>query len=124
MTSIVDHPDSSITRVEAEIRAAQDRAERAGQVRQQLDGLRGQARSPRGEVTALADVAGRLLDLSISEVGMRLGARDLARLVVETAQSASRDAGRQALAVTAEAFGDESPITEHLRGELIGRLHR
>jgi hypothetical protein len=88
VSSVFDDPDAAIARVEDQIRAAQERAERAGQVRQRLDGLRGQARSRRGEVTALADVSGRLLDLSI----------------------------------TAEAFGDESPVTEHLRGELIGRL--
>jgi hypothetical protein len=122
VSSVFDDPDAAIARVEDQIRAAQERAERAGQVRQRLDGLRGQARSRRGEVTALADVSGRLLDLSISEEGMRLGSRDLARVVVETARAASRDAGRQALSITAEAFGDESPVTEHLRGELIGRL--
>jgi DNA-binding protein YbaB len=122
VSSFFDDPDAAIARVEAEIRAAQERAERAGQVKERLDRVRGQARSRRGEVTVVADPAGRLLDVDIADDGMRLGARDLGRLIVETAQAASRDAGRQALAITAEAFGEESPVTERLRGELVERL--
>jgi len=122
VTSFYDDPDAAIERVQADIRAAQERAVKAAEVKEALDGLRGRARSPRGEVTAEADPSGQLVDLQLADGVTDLAPRDLAALIVETVRAAGRDAGRQALAVTADAFGEESPVTEHLRGELAGRL--
>lgn len=122
VTSFSDDPDAAIERVQADIRAAQERAVKAAEVKEALDRLRGRARSPRGEVTAEADPSGQLVDLQLADGATDLAPRDLAALIVETVRAAGRDAGRQALAVTADAFGEESAVTEHLRGELAGRL--
>jgi hypothetical protein len=122
VTAFFDDPDAAIDRVQADIRAAQERAVRAVEVKAALDRLRGRARSARGEVTAEVDPSGQLLDLHLADDAVELSARDLAALVLDTVRAAGREAGRQALAVTAEAFGEDSPVTEHLRGELAGRL--
>ena len=118
----LDDPDAAIERVQADVRAAQERAALAAEVKAALDRVRGHARSPRGEVTAEADPSGRLTGLQLADRATDLAAPDLADLVVRTARDAAREAGRRALAVTAEAFGEDSPVTEHLRGELTARL--
>jgi hypothetical protein len=48
VTSFFDDPDAAIDRVQADIRAAQERAVRAVEVKETLDRLRGRARSARG----------------------------------------------------------------------------
>lgn len=122
MTSFFDDPDAAIDRVQADIRAAQERASRAAEVKQTLDRLRGRARSARGEVTAEVDPAGQLVDLQLSDDATGIVARDLAAMIMETVRAAGRDAGRQAIAVASDAFGETSPVTEQLRGELAHRL--
>jgi hypothetical protein len=122
VTSYFDDPDDALERVQAEIRAAQERAAKATEVKQVMDLLRGRSRSPRGEVTAEVDPSGQLLDLQLADAATDLAARDLASLIVETVRQAAQDAGRQALAVTADAFGEGSPVTAHLRDELATRL--
>ncbi|VTR75705.1 YbaB/EbfC family nucleoid-associated protein [Cellulomonas hominis] len=122
MTSFFDDPDAAIERVQADIAAAQQRAVLAQQVQEQLARVRGTARSPRGEVTAEVDPSGQLLDLVLADAAVDLTARDLSALVLDTVRTAARDAGRQALQLTEQAFGPDSGVTEHLRGELAARL--
>jgi DNA-binding protein YbaB len=122
VTSFFDDPDAAIERVQADIRAAQERAVKATEVKETLDRLRGRARSPRGEVTAEVDPSGQLVDLQLAENATEIVARDLSALILDTVRSAAQDAARQAVAVTADAFGDTSPVTTQLRDELATRL--
>lgn len=122
VTSYFDDPDAAIERVQADIAAAQERAVKAAEVKQTLDRLRGRARSPRGEVTAEVDPSGQLVDLHLTDDATTIVARDLSALIVETVRAAAQDAGRQALAVAADAFGETSPVTAQLRDELATRL--
>jgi DNA-binding protein YbaB len=122
VTSFFDDPDAALARVQADIQAAQERAEQAAQFKDSVDRLRGRARSPRGEVTVEVDTSGQLVDLRLSDDATDIVARDLSALILETVRHAARDAAQQTLAVTAETFGEQSPITEQMRAELAPRL--
>ncbi|MFF2054031.1 YbaB/EbfC family nucleoid-associated protein [Leifsonia sp. NPDC058194] len=110
--------DLAVARIEEQIAEAQERARRAGEVRQQIEALRGSATSPRRELTVTVDAGGRLLAVDLTDAAYRLAARDLGRLIVETANAAQRQAGAQAVAAASEAFGEESGIVAHLRDEV------
>lgn len=114
-------PDAAMERVNAQIAEAQERAARATQVRQEMDALRGTAKSPKGEVEAEADTSGRLVGLTLSSDALNLDERALARLILSTAQLAAGRAGEQALELAASAFGEESAITTRFRDEIAER---
>jgi YD repeat-containing protein len=110
--------DAAIARVEDQIAAAQARAAQARQLREDIDAVRGSATSPRREVTVTVDASGRLADVRLTEGAYELQADALGRLLVETANRAQRVAGEKALDLTAEVFGKDSPVVDHLRAEL------
>ena len=110
-----------IARVNEQIVEAQERAAKAGQLRAEMDALRGKASSPRGEVVASADVSGRLVDLTLTASALDRSPDALAELILTTAKAAAARAGELAVAQAAEAFGDDSPVTEHLRHEISER---
>lgn len=116
-----DDPDAAIARVQRDIVAAQERAVRAVEVKASIDRVRGRARSRRGEVRVEVDVSGQLTDLELEESALELRARDLAMLIRETIAVAVRDAGRLAVALTDDAYGEGSAISTQLRGELDAR---
>lgn len=120
MTAFHD-PDAALAKVQQDVRAAQERAVRAEQVRAEIDAVRGRGRSPRGEVVVEVDASGRLHDVVLTDAAMALRADELSRHIVEAARSAQREAGGRAVAVMSEAFGDDSPLTEHLRAEVEQR---
>ena len=122
VSSFFDHPDEALGRVQTDIRAAQRRAEQAAEFKEQVDRLRGRARSPRGEVTVEVDTNGQLVDLRLADDATDIVARDLSALILDTVGAAARDAARQALAATAETFGEQSPVTAAMRAELAPRL--
>ncbi len=64
------------------------------------------------------DASGRLVAVDLADAASRLAPRDLGRLIVETANAAQRQAGAKAVEVASEAFGAESGIVAHLRGEV------
>lgn len=117
-----DDPDAALARVQADIRAAQERAERAADFQESVGRVRGRARSPRGEVTVEVDTNGQLVDLRLADHATDIIARDLSRLILDTVRSAGEDAARQTLDVTAETFGEHSPVTDAMRAELAPRL--
>ena len=96
MSAFLD-PDEALARVQSEIAAAHARAAAATALRTDLDRVRGVASSTGGEVRVEVDPSGRLTDLQI------------------------QDAGRQAVAMTAAAFGEGDPVTAHLADEVAGR---
>lgn len=120
MTAFHD-PDAALAKIQRDIRAAQDRAVRAEQVKAEIDAVRGRGRSPRGEVVVEVDASGQLRDVVLTEAAMALRHDELSRYLLEAARAAQREAGGRAVAVMGEAFGDDSPLTEHLRAEVEQR---
>lgn len=114
-------PDAAMARIDEQIAEAQERAQRATQVRIEMDALRGQAISSRGEVRATVDVSGRLVDLVLTEDAVALRPADLSRMILETTAAAAVKASRLAVDLTADAFGETSAVTERLRAELVER---
>lgn len=113
--------DEAIARVNSQVVEAQERAVRAKKLREDMDALAVAVASPRDEVVATSDVTGRLLKLALSESAMRLSPDALALLITKTAGAAAAKAGQQALELAAEAFGEASPVTAHLRDEVASR---
>ncbi|RMI05027.1 YbaB/EbfC family DNA-binding protein [Cellulomonas triticagri] len=122
VTGFFDDPDAALQRVQDDIRAAQQRAEQAADFKDTVDAIRGRARSPRGEVTVEVDTAGQLVDLRLADDATEIVARDLSAMILTTVRAAATDAARQALAATAQAFGEQSPVTAQMRAELAPRL--
>lgn len=120
MTAFHD-PDAALAKIQRDIRAAQDRAVRAEQVKAEIDAVRGRGRSPRGEVVVEVDASGQLRDVVLTEAAMALRHDELSQYLLEAARAAQREAGGRAVAVMGEAFGDDSPLTEHLRAEVEQR---
>jgi DNA-binding protein YbaB len=110
--------DDAIARVNQQIVEAQERAAKASEVRAEMDALRGTATSPRGEVVATADVSGRLVDLELTPDAIDRTPTALAALILATAKAAAAKAGQLAVEQAAAAFGEDSPVTEHLRTEI------
>ncbi|MFX8437319.1 YbaB/EbfC family nucleoid-associated protein, partial [Acinetobacter baumannii] len=86
----------------------QERAERAAELRRQIDAVRGVATSPRREVTVTGAASGRLAAVELTDAASPLPSRDLGRLIVHTANEAQRQAGEKALELASEAFGADS----------------
>ena len=114
-------PDAVTARLEAQVAQAQQRAARAQTMRSEIDAVRGKGRSPRGEVVATADASGALTDLTLTDDALELSAPALAQVIVATAGQARRDAGDQAVRITAEAFGEDSSAVTMMRDELAQR---
>lgn len=110
--------DLAISRVQQQIDQAKERAAKATAMRVDVEAVRGVAASPRREVTVTVDASGRLADVELADAALELAARDLGRLIVETANQAQRKAGEKAIALAAEAFGEESAVVAHLRTEI------
>ena len=121
MAGFYDDPDVALARVAADIEAAQQRAERAVEVKASIDRVRGRARSARGEVTVETDASGQITDLVLDDAALNLRASDLAALIRQTVRAAAHDAGARAIAVTDDAYGTDSTISAHLRDELEAR---
>ncbi len=114
-------PDAARAKIERDIQMAQERAVRAEQVKAEIDGVRGRGRSPRGEVVVEVDASGQLRDVALTDAAMALRHDELSRLIVEAARAAQREAGGKAVAIMGEAFGEDSPLTEHLKTEVEQR---
>ncbi len=121
MTDFFDDPDAVLAKIQRDIADAQARAERATEVRASIDRVRGRARSARGEVEAEVDATSRLTDLRLDDSALGLRADALAALIRETIAAATRDAGTRALAITDDAYGAGSSVSEQLRRELEER---
>jgi DNA-binding protein YbaB len=110
--------DAAIARVEQQIAAAQEQAERGRRFQEDVAAVRGSATSPRREVRVTVDASGRLLDVQLADAAAELALTDLSRLIVEAARAAQRDAGEQAVRVAADLFGEEAGATARLRAEI------
>ncbi|MGN8026732.1 YbaB/EbfC family nucleoid-associated protein [Microbacterium sp. 22242] len=108
-------------RLAVQVEQAQQRAEAASAVRSEIEAVREQATSLRREVTVAVDASGRLLDVTLSEAALQLGARALGRMIVDTSVKAQQAAGARAARIAAEAFGEDDPAVAHLRSEIEAR---
>lgn len=120
MTAFYD-PDAALARVQQDIEAARERAEKAAAAQAAIAAVRGRGRSPRGDVTVEVDASGMLRDLALTDDAMRRSPRELEALILDAARAAQRDAGAKAVAVAEDAWGAGNPAVEHLRAEVEQR---
>lgn len=113
--------DLAISRVQQQIADAQKMAAKAEAMREDVAAVRGVATAPRRELTVTVDSGGRLLKVDVADAAYDLEPRDLGRLIVATAEQARQKAGEQAIALAAEAFGEDSGVVAHLREEIEAR---
>ncbi len=115
-------PDELIARVEREALDAQARAVKAQDLADGITAIRGEATSPRREVTLSVDAGGKIAALAIAEAAMELPPQELSALIIATAARAQKAAGRQAIALTEEAFGATSSLAGQVRDEYAARI--
>lgn len=114
--------ESTITRVRAEMAETIERAERAQALKGQIDAVRGASKSPKGEVDVEVDASGRLTAITFADDAKALSPAELSRAVMTAVAAAQRKAGDQAVALTADIFGDDSDTVAMMRGEVDERM--
>ncbi|NTW41899.1 MAG: YbaB/EbfC family nucleoid-associated protein [Cellulomonadaceae bacterium] len=119
-----DSPEQALTQVTAQIEQAQERARRATELRQQVEQLSAEVRSPRQEIRVRVDAQGRLLDLELSEAALDLGPARLAALVVRTSATAHQRAAEQVGRLAEDAFGVDSDLARRVTAEVNERAAR
>lgn len=110
--------DAAIARVQQQVAQAQEQAVRAQAMKSEIDALRVTASDPRRRVSVTVDASGRLIDVELANSAYDVGAAELGRLLVQTANEAQRDAGAVAIQIAADTFGEDSAVVDHLRDEL------
>jgi|GEM_PF-686569 Uncharacterised BCR, YbaB family COG0718. len=116
--------ESSIARVRSQLADTIARAEEAQQLKGRIAAVRGRATSPRGEVEVEVDATGRLLDITFDADVARLAPAELSRAVLAAVARAQRSAGDEAIALTADVFGEGSETVALIRGEVDERMPR
>jgi hypothetical protein len=114
-------PDAVLAQVEEQIRGAQANAVKAQQLEADMKTLLGRAVSPGREITAGVSASGLLVELKFTERALEWDEKALAKNVMDTVNAAHRKLGEQAVALSAEAFGEDSAITARLRAEAEAR---
>ena len=112
---------SALARIERDIAAAQERARRAERVAADIAAVRGTGRSRRGDVVVEVDASGMLTDLHLAETALQQPAATLAAVILGAARAAQTQAGRRAVVLAEDAWGEDHPAVEHLRDELASR---
>ena len=114
-------PDAVLARVEDQVRQAQVNAVKAQQLESDMKTLLGRAVSPGREITAGVSASGLLVELTLTERALEWDEKTLAKNVMDTVNAAHRKLGEQAVALSADAFGEDSPVTARLRAEAEAR---
>ncbi len=114
-------PDAALARVEDQVRMAEQRAVTARALEASMKTLVGRAVSPGREVTAAVSAGGLLTELVLTERALEWDEKALARAVKDTVNAAHRKLGEQAVELTIEAFGEDSPVTARMRAEADAR---
>lgn len=110
--------DGAEERVAAELVDARRHAQELAALRDDMDAVRGAARSPGGDVGVEVDARGRLVRLRLTDGACALRPAGLARLVEDTARAAAAAADRSAVALVEERFGQGSAIAAAVREDL------
>ena len=114
--------DDAIGSVAGAVAAAQERVAAAAQLRARLDEVRGRGTSRHGEVEAVTDATGRVVDLRFAEKALDLSAAELTRATLDAIGAARRTSGAAAVGLARETWGDGSPTVALLAAELGHRL--
>jgi DNA-binding protein YbaB len=117
-----DDAESSIARVREQMAETLARAERAQGLKDQIAAIRSHATSPKNEVTVEVDASGRLVGIVFNADAARLSPEELSRAVLRAVAGAQRKAGDQAIALTADIFGEDSETVAMIRGEVDERM--
>jgi DNA-binding protein YbaB len=120
-TPIWGDPDSVLATVEDQIRQAEAHAAKARELEANMRTITGRATSKDRAVTAAVSASGLVTELTLTQDALELHERDLARSIQDTVNAAHRSVGEQAVALSAEAFGAESDVTQRLRDEASAR---
>lgn len=114
-------PDAVLARVEQQVLQAQVNAVKAQQLEADMKSLLGRAVSAGREITAGVSASGLLVELTFTERALEWDEKTLAKNVMDTVNAAHRKLGEQAVALSAEAFGEDSPVTARLQAEADAR---
>ena len=114
--------ESSIAQVREQMAQTLARAEQAQALKGRIDAVRGSAGSPKNEVRVEVDAAGRLVGITFADEAASLSPRELSAAVLAAVARAQRDAGDQAIGLTAEIFGEDSETVALIRGEVEERM--
>ncbi|CAN5303011.1 hypothetical protein BH11ACT3_BH11ACT3_12390 [soil metagenome] len=114
--------ESTIARVREQMAETLERAERAQALKGQIGAVRGKSKSPRGEVEVEVDATGRLIGITFTDDAAELAPAELSRSVLGAVAKAQRLAGDQAIALTADIFGENSETVGMLRAEIDERM--
>lgn len=79
--------------------------------------LSGRAPSKDRNITAAVSTSGLVAELTLTEADLGLHQRVLARAIQHTINAAHRAMGEQAVALSAETFGEDAAVTQRLREE-------
>lgn len=114
-------PDAILARVEEQVRQAQANAVKAQQLEADMKSLVGRAVSPGREITAGVSASGLLVELVLTEKALDWDEKALAKHVMDTVNAAHRKLGEAAVTLSADTFGEDSPVTARLRAEADAR---
>ncbi len=107
--------EAGIRDIEAQIAESQRRAEKAVQLRDEINAMSSSKASSGREVTIEVDSLGRLRNLTFSASAYSLNPARLAEVVVETYRQAHQEIGTAVMAKIEAAFGAESATAEAMR---------
>ena len=94
--------------LEEKIRAFQEQAARAGQLKDQISQLRGQARSGDGAVTVSVAPSGAVLGLQLSPTAMKYSHTQLQQEILATIRAATQQAAQMLQDTVTPVLGDQA----------------
>lgn len=115
---VLGDADAAIAKVQDDVRRAQARAARFGELREAIAAVRGRAVSRARDVAVEVDSAGGVTDLRISDAALDRGGSRLSAEIVGLISMAGRDARRSTADVAGGILGDDDPTVAALRTAL------
>lgn len=94
--------------LEEKIRAFQEQAARAGQLKDKISELRGQARSGDGAVTVTVAPSGAVLGLQLSPTAMKYSHTQLQQEILATIRAATQQAAQMLQDTVTPVLGDQA----------------
>ncbi|HUQ57333.1 YbaB/EbfC family nucleoid-associated protein [Lentzea sp.] len=94
--------------LEEKIRAFQEQAAKAGQLKDKISDLRGQARSADGSVTVTVAPSGAVLGLQLSPTAMKYSHTQLQQEILATIRAATQQAAQVLQDTVAPVLGDQA----------------
>jgi len=96
--------------LEAKIRAFQEQAAKAGQLKDKISELRGQARSGDGSVTVTVAPSGAVLGLQLSPNAMKYSHTQLQQEILATIRAATQQAAQMLQDTVVPVLGDQAEL--------------